>query len=36
MNAQNRQVFIDRLGHMLRSQADVAYDGQRAALPQAA
>jgi predicted HD phosphohydrolase len=30
MNAQNRQVFIDRLGHMLRSQADVAYDGQRA------
>lgn len=30
MNAASRQDFIHRLGHMLRSQAAVAYDGQRA------
>jgi predicted HD phosphohydrolase len=30
MNAASRQAFIGRLGHMLRSQAEVVYDGQRA------
>jgi phosphonate degradation associated HDIG domain protein len=30
MSPAARQDFIDRIGHMLRSQAEVAYDGMRA------